>query len=132
MKDIISKKKISKIIKIHGFTSKPEEKLKMADLLIHPSRNNDPWSRTIIEAMTLGVPVISHGKYNKFVKNNETGLLLNEWDLREYANLIIKLSANKGKLKCISKNAKKFAKENFNPKKYQFKLEGIYKTIINK
>ena len=82
--------------------------------------------------MTLGVPVISHGQYNKFVKNNKTGLLLNEWDLREYANLIIKLSSNKRKLKCISKNAKKFAKENFNPKKYQFKLERIYKTIINK
>ena len=52
-----------------------------ADLLIHPSRNNDPWSRTIIEAMVLGVPVISHGKYNKFVKHNITGFLLTSLEL---------------------------------------------------
>ena len=132
LKDVIIKKKISKIIKVHGFTSKPEDKLKKADLLIHPSRNNDPWSRTIIEAMALGVPVISHGQYNKFVKNNKTGFLLNEWNLKEYANLIVKLSSNKKKLKSISENAKKFAKENFNPKEYQFKIENIYKLIINK
>ena len=60
--------------------------------------------------MALGVPVISHGQYNKFVKNNETGFLLNEWSLKEYANLITKLSSNKRKLKCISENAKEFAK----------------------
>ena len=131
LKKIIIKKRIGNIIKVHGFTSQPEDKLKKTDLLIHPSRNNDPWSRTIIEAMALGVPVISHGQYNKFVKNNETGFLLNEWNLKKYYNLIIKLISTKKKLKYIAKNAQKFAKENFNPKKYQFKLENIYKLLIN-
>ena len=41
-----------------------------------------------------------------------------KWNLKEYANLIVKLSSNKKKLKSISENAKKFAKENFNPKEY--------------
>ena len=58
--------------------------------------------------------------------------LLNEWNLKKYYNLIIKLIFNKKKLKYIAKNAQKFAKENFNPKKYQFKLEKIYKLLTNK
>lgn len=117
------------VIKIHNFTSKPEEELLKADLLIHPSKNNDPWGRNIIEAMSLGLPVITHGKYDKFIKNNSTGILLKEWSLSNYVESIKFISSNKNLLNKWSTNSLSFAEKNFNKKKYSTKIKNIYLTL---
>ena len=125
----IKKNGLESIIRIRGFTSNPEEKLRKADLLIHPSKNNDPWGRNIIEAMTLGVPVISHGKYNKFVQNNVTGILMNEWNLNNYVEAIKNIYYNRKKLNTFSKNSLKLSRKIFDKKSYQKKLKKIYTSF---
>ena len=128
----IEKFSIQNVIKIHKFTSHPEKKLLESDLLIHPSKNNDPWGRDIIEAMSLGVPVITHGSYDKFVKNNVTGILLNEWNLLNYVKKIEFLLLNRKVLHSMSEKSLAFARKNFSKKHYASKLQKIYIKLYKK
>ena len=128
----VKKKQLENWIEFCGHTNYPERELLKADILIRPSRLNDPWGRDIIEAFSLGVPVISHGSYDKFLKNNITGLLLPEWDTYKYANSLRKLASNKEIIKQWSVNASIFANKNFNTNNYSKKIMSIYSTLYEK
>ena len=74
-----------------GQVNKPEEVLQNINVLLKPTRLNNPWGRDILEALSYGKPVISVGTYNKFVDNNKTGLLQSHFNAKEIANWLIKL-----------------------------------------
>jgi glycosyltransferase involved in cell wall biosynthesis len=75
-----------------GHVSTPEAVLVACDALIKPTRNADPWGRDIIEALAAGKPVISLGRYDRFVEDGVTGVLKPEFDASQLANEIIGLA----------------------------------------
>jgi glycosyltransferase involved in cell wall biosynthesis len=75
-----------------GHVAAPETVLIASDALIKLTRNADPWGRDIIEALAAGKPVISLGRYDRFVEDGVTGVLKPEFDASELAGEIVRLA----------------------------------------
>ncbi|MBJ57398.1 MAG: hypothetical protein CMP24_04060 [Rickettsiales bacterium] len=120
---------LSDWLEYHGYTINPEDEMLKSDMLIHPSHYNDPWGRNIIEALSLGLPVITHGKYNIFVRNNVTGLIFEEWNINKYIDSLERLSNNKNKILKWSKNAISLSSKLFEKKKYGKSINKIYHNL---
>ena len=58
-----------------GHVSEPERVLVGCDMLLKPTRIDIPWGRDVLEAMSAGIPVLTCGTWDKFVRHRETGLL---------------------------------------------------------
>jgi len=117
-------------ITFHGHTPDPEDRMRDLDLIVRPSRSNDPWGRDVIEAMALGVPVLSHGTYDRFVRSGETGCLLPAWDPEGYADVIDDLSANRERCSRLSEGARARARGLFDPERYARSVEAVYREMM--
>jgi len=90
-----------------GHVSKPERVLLGCDVLIRPSRENNPWGRDVLEALSYGIPVISFGNYSRFVENSITGIVLSDFDPKVVALKIIELINDKEKTKIMGLKGRK-------------------------
>lgn len=81
-----------------GHVDDPESLLQKSDILLKPTREDNPWGRDILEALGHGVPVASVGRYDRFVETDRTGLLQPRFDAVELAEWLIGLSEDKPRL----------------------------------
>jgi len=58
-----------------GHVDAPESVLSACHALIKPSREDNPWGRDILEALSFGLPVLACGSYPKFVQPGISGYL---------------------------------------------------------
>ena len=100
-----NQKKVNDLIEFKGHLEQIDHFFKEGTILVKLSRLDLSWGRDVIEAMSFGCPVISTGFYDKFVKSNQTGLLLGEFHLSQTVDEILKLVSNQEKLKELSENA---------------------------
>ncbi|MDA1100696.1 MAG: glycosyltransferase family 4 protein, partial [Proteobacteria bacterium] len=82
-----------------GWVPEPERVLAACDLLAAPSTENNPWGRDIIEAYSLGKPVIATGKWDVFVKNGQTGLLADGFEADKFARDLLRLCDDRESLR---------------------------------
>ena len=73
-----------------------------------------------------GKPVISIGKYDKFVKNDFTGLLLSQFSVSQITNWLINYKDNKYIHINYEKNALEIIKKYCNPKKNSAAMESFF------
>lgn len=92
-----------------GHVSEPETVLAASDLLIKPTREDNPWGRDIIEAMAAGRPVLSVGRYNRFVEDGVTGILQPHFDADTLAKRIAALADNRAAIAGMGEAAKRRA-----------------------
>ena len=87
----------------------------------------------LIEAMLRGIPVVASnvGGIVDIVKNNRTGILVNEKDIDQLANAIIELLENKKRAKHLSDNAIEYLKNKFSWDYIVQKYLNIYKCLTN-
>jgi glycosyltransferase involved in cell wall biosynthesis len=74
-----------------GHVDAPEQVLAACAALIKPTRERNPWGRDILEALSIGRPVISFGSYERFVEHGVTGILRERFDVAEIAADIVAL-----------------------------------------
>lgn len=86
-----------------GHVSNPESVLIACHALIKPTREHNPWGRDILEALAMGRPVISIGKYEMFVEHDRTGLLYSEYNAEDFAAGITCLADNPERLSEMGK-----------------------------
>ena len=91
-----------------------------ANLLIYLPRKDSSWGRNIIEALSLGVPVITCGVTNTLIKNNVNGYFFKHFEEEKIKNYIKTLIKNRNLLYRMCVNAKSISS-----KKYQ-------KSVISK
>jgi glycosyltransferase involved in cell wall biosynthesis len=89
-----------------GHTSQPERVLSGCDLLISPSRENTPWGRDILEALSFGLPVIATGTFSKFVETGVTGFLFKDFNAQIFAKCIHEISQDSKLAKQIGMRGK--------------------------
>jgi len=130
LKDYVKSEGVDKMFRFVGRTSNPEKILKNSDILIKLSRENNPWSRDIIEAMGAGKPVISIGSYDKFVKTNKTGLLLKKFNPNLISNWLLKVNNKPRLLNRMGINCKKTVNYFCNQNKQIRKLENLWLKLI--
>lgn len=85
-----------------GHVPEPEQVLAAADLLVKPTREDNPWGRDIIEALAAGKPVLSVGRYDRFVETGVTGILLEHYDARTMAIEIARLASDRPQISAMA------------------------------
>lgn len=84
-----------------GHVSEPEQVLAGADALIKPTRDANPWGRDIIEALAAGVPVVTLGRYERFVEDGVTGVLQQDFDAESMATAICRLADDRVRARAL-------------------------------
>ena len=80
-------------VTLAGHIADPEAAMARAFALIRPSRDNDPWGRDVIEAVSAGVPVLATGSYDKVAEPGVNGYLFEPFDAGAMADRLIELLA---------------------------------------
>jgi colanic acid/amylovoran biosynthesis glycosyltransferase len=108
-----------------------------ADVFIHPSVTSETNEKegipgAVVEAMASGLPVIStfHAGIPYVIRNDETGMLVNEWDIDKLAECIVRLSEDTKLRERIGSQAQRYAIEKLDLKQKQKELENIYDRVI--
>jgi len=107
LSDYARKKNVENMFLFLGYVKHPDRVLSSCHVLVRPSRERNPWGRDVLEALSFGLPVIAAGSYNRFVENNKTGFLFNEFDVKKIANCIVKLSQDSKLVKRIGRQGRK-------------------------
>lgn len=91
LEEFIAARGQSPMFQFLGHVSDPESVLAGCDALVKPTRENNPWGRDTLEALALGKPVLTCGRYDKFVEDGVTGILQPEFAAASLASAIMRL-----------------------------------------
>ncbi|MBT5400595.1 glycosyltransferase family 4 protein [Candidatus Woesearchaeota archaeon] len=94
-----------------GHIAEPERVLLGCNALIRLNRENNPWGRDVLEALSFELPVITIGVYDIFVENKVTGFLFDEFNSQKIADCIIELSNNNELVSNMGESGKRRIKE---------------------
>lgn len=101
LEEYVSECGLSEYFLFLGHVSEPEKVLASADLLVKLSRENNPWGRDILEALSDGKPVITVGEWSKFVEHGVTGIMLPVFDAELMTDELIELSDNRNRIHAL-------------------------------
>ena len=122
-------------VELLGFTTgdKLSNLIAGATAIIVPSEWEENNPMTIIEAYSLGKPVIGSkiGGITEIIEDGKTGFLFEAFNKTDLKRAIQDLSTlNETEYINLSNNARKFAENNFNSDTHYLKLLEIYKQAI--
>ncbi|MBI2654824.1 glycosyltransferase family 4 protein [Candidatus Woesearchaeota archaeon] len=106
-----------------------------ADVFVLPSVTSrigtESQGLVLLEAMSCGTPVIgtNTGGIPSIVKNNQTGILVNERNENELSNAITKIMSDRKLLQKLSTNGIKFVKNNYSWDIVAKKFDDLYKKM---
>lgn len=127
-------KTIRSHIKLKGLLSRENTLniIKKSHLLVAPSLY-DEFNFGVLEALSCGIPVIA-SKYNysfqDMIGHNETGILVNIYDKKQFAKELFNLIQNKTKLNILSKNTVKRVKEKYSWEVLVPKILEVYEHYL--
>ncbi|MEE9379293.1 MAG: glycosyltransferase family 4 protein [Candidatus Lokiarchaeia archaeon] len=134
-KKLINKLKIpNKNVVFYGFID--NEKLNYfyanSTLTLYPSID-EPYGLIPLESMRMGTPVIAYkgGGPSETIKDGQTGFLIDNFDLNDFADKAIKLIKDKNLCDSFSENAKNYMENFLTFKKAVDNLESILKTLLS-
>lgn len=109
-----------------------------ADIYVQPSitsKNNDKEGipGAMIEAMASGLPIVStyHAGIPYIIKDNETGLLVNEWDINHLCDNIFNLITNSKLRERLGMAGQEYVLNELDINIKIKELENIYSLVIN-
>lgn len=105
LKAVAEQEGVSDMMLFLGHVPDPERVLASADLLIKPTREDNPWGRDIIEALAAGRGVLSVGRYDRFVRDGETGILQPAFDAAALALRIATLADDRATIRRMGEAA---------------------------
>jgi len=120
-----------KNVHIHGHVpiKETERFYANADIFVHPSRAPEPFGRTIVEAMTFGLPVIVSDTGSPPWISRGAGLTFRRGDPKDLANQIEKLSSDEDLRKSFSAHALNRAKK-FDYKNTIKRMNNSYESLL--
>lgn len=116
---LIKTEKLTKSVKLKGYTTNPHDKYKEAACSVIISLR-EGFGMVITESLSVGTPVITYDfKYGPrdIIKHNENGLIVDNGNIEELSEAITKILSNPELQKKMSKEAlevtKDFSEENY-------------------
>jgi hypothetical protein len=105
--ELIKKYNLEDRVKIEGFTKDIKKYMLNSSVYLLASR----WEgmpMVVLESYEMGIPVISFDidAMKELTNNIETGIIVNKYDVNEYAEAMLKLANNREELIRLAKNAK--------------------------
>ena len=125
--------KMPKNVILKGMVSNVNDKMQMIDLLISPFKEPH-FSRSIIEAQSLSIPVIVSNveSQNTLLLNNKTGYLYDFGNVNYAVEKIVYLKNNKRVLEQMKKEARTYALDMFCQVNNNKKIHTIYEELLEK
>ncbi len=113
---------LEKHVTFFPFTREPNFVFDRIDILTLPSLYKEGLPNVLLEAMSMGLPVISSRMAGvpEIVFNGETGYMTEPGSVDEFAGAVIKLWSDQSAYKQMGKNARKLMEDKFD-KENQFK-----------
>lgn len=107
---------------------------KMSDLVVSTSLFVESFGLTLVEAMSLGKPVIAppYGGPAEIVSNNETGLLIDPKNTLLFSNVIIELSKNPERVHRLGQAGYMRYQNLFSPEKFFNTFSAQYINFLEK
>lgn len=138
---LVRRLNLDSVVKFQG--ELPHEKvishLNSADIFVFPSvlardGSTETLGYACVEAMASGLPVVASnvGGLPEYVKNNETGLLVDQRSPKQIAEAVEELISNPKKAARLARNARKLVEEQFNIHKNMIKMESILAKYLPK
>lgn len=105
---------IGKNLIFYGFTPRPEDLYRAADVYVLPTYR-EGFGLSILEASCSGLPVITTDTYGvrDSIIDNETGLRCKTYDIETLKNAMLQLYTNESERKRLGDNGIKYVHENF-------------------
>ena len=134
IKKYIKDNNLNNRIKLLGYlnTKNIQKEILKSRFVVVPSiwYENCPYS--ILETLSLGKTIIGSniGGISELIKDKETGLLYEANNIEDLKEKIQKLFNDDELVKVLSKNAKEYAKKNFNKENYYKNIIKIYNDLI--
>ena len=124
----IKKYNLQDYISTIGFRSDAIDWIKYFDLSIMPSLRKESFSRSIVESMAQGIPVLVSevGGMTELVQNEFNGFVFNACDKVDCLNKILKIFNSKDQLDNIKSNAKSTIKNKFDLDSYISNMEKVF------
>jgi glycosyltransferase involved in cell wall biosynthesis len=116
------------VVNFEGFAADSEAEIRNTHLLLRPDLSASPWGRDVIEAMSLGRPVLALGTARTFVRPGVTGELVANGDVKGFARAMVDL-ADRDRLRTMGDNALAFARENFDPSMQAAKVSAVLERV---
>lgn len=117
MQGAIDHNGLDDIIFLHDWIDNVEDAFRSVHCIVRPDPTGSPWGRDIIEAMSMGRPVIAAGTEEVFITPGKTGWLVRPGDSAHLAATLSVLSRSGAELEKMGRNAFDFAREHFDPVK---------------
>lgn len=130
IKSFLENNNIADIVRLEGWTSDVETKMKEMHCIVRPDATGSPWGRDVIEAMSIGRPVLATGHNEVFIRTGETGWLTPPNDVNALAQAISNLTHSRHLLEYFAKNSFEFALKNFDPVMNSQKIEKIFASVL--
>ena len=122
---------ISTHVHLMGFRSPVAPFMCAVDSLLVPAIN-EPFGRTLIEAMLLGTPVIAtnHGGNPEAICDGENGCLVPPEDAEAFVQPLHRLLTDKAEWRRISENARSHALAHYGTRAHVSGITNIYKEML--
>ena len=136
IREIIKNNNLEENIKLLGFlnSNQVKEYIRKCSFVVIPSiwYENCPYSA--LETQAIGKPIIGSdlGGIPELVKNEENGLIYKYNDINQLAEAMRKLYYDKDLRDAYGKNAKEYAKKEYDQERYYKKIMEIYTNVLNK
>ena len=113
-----------------GHLGDPTSVLHNSNLLFKLTRENNPWGRDILEALSCGLPVVSIGSYDKFVQTGVTGLLQSVYNPEAIAKWLEEVIDDQLKLAQMSENSKLVTKKHCSAEMLSKSMKIVWKNLL--
>jgi glycosyltransferase involved in cell wall biosynthesis len=130
--EIMKKNKIEDHVKFTGFRKDIGDIMRSLDILVFPSVAPESFGLSIMEAMSLGKPVIASkvGGVSEIIEDGITGMLIEPNQPDQIADRIIHLLSHREIYEAIGKRAKEVVTERFSLQKYVAAMEEAFTRAL--
>jgi glycosyltransferase involved in cell wall biosynthesis len=130
LEELVKIRGLEKYFNFKGYINNPFETISDCDIYIQLSRVTAPWSRSILESMSMGLPVMATGTYSEFVKNGENGFLYPYFDPKKIADDLVWCYENQSKMHKMGFRGRLIVKNKCDGKTYAQNISSIYSRLI--
>lgn len=125
--------KLEDSIKFVGNISDPLSYINTLHIVVYPSIEDEPFGRVLIEANSLGKPVIATnvGAIPEIIKDGVNGILIPPRDVYKLKTAIEELITNTEKREKMGKKGKEVVRQRFNLEEKVRQIEGIILSKLN-
>ena len=107
LEDYVRQRGLADMFLFLGHVPRPEGVVLACDLVARLSRENSPWGRDVIEALALGRPVLATGTWPGFVRPDQDGWLIGEFDPASCAALLLRAAGDRTRLRAMGESGRR-------------------------